>query len=91
MCSSTGDVRKRNGLADMQVKLGSYRVDLPHSRVLRLGIGIALVTGGALGFLPVLGFWMLPLGFIVLGIDLPSVRRLNRKIKGWWTQDRFPK
>lgn len=41
---------------------------------LRLPVALLLVLGGVLGFLPVLGFWMLPLGLILLAIDLPAMR-----------------
>lgn len=41
---------------------------------LRLPVAFALILGGLLGFLPVLGFWMLPLGLLLLAIDLPSLR-----------------
>ena len=41
---------------------------------LRLLLGVVLMAGGVLGFLPVLGFWMLPLGLILLAIDLPLLR-----------------
>jgi hypothetical protein len=30
------------------------------------------------GFLPVLGFWMIPLGLLILSLDLPLVRRWRR-------------
>ncbi len=53
---------------------------LPKSRFARLSIGIALVFGGILGFLPVLGFWMIPLGLLILSQDIPVVRRFRRKI-----------
>ena len=42
------------------------------------GLGVILVIGGLLGFLPILGFWMLPLGLIVLSIDFALVRRWRR-------------
>jgi hypothetical protein len=35
-----------------------------------------LILGGLLGFLPLLGFWMIPLGFSLLAMDFPVVRRL---------------
>lgn len=38
-------------------------------------LGILLVLGGLLGFLPVLGFWMIPLGIGLLALDLPPLRR----------------
>jgi hypothetical protein len=57
---------------------------LPQSRGLRISIGIVLIFGGILGFLPILGFWMIPLGFLVLSQDIPAVRRQRRKISLWW-------
>jgi hypothetical protein len=41
-----------------------------------------------LGFLPILGFWMLPLGFLVLSHDLPFARRLRRRLAVWWHRRR---
>jgi hypothetical protein len=38
-----------------------------------------LIGGGVLGFLPILGFWMIPLGLLVLSFDLPQVRRWRRR------------
>lgn len=37
---------------------------------LRLLVGLLLVGGGLLGFLPVLGFWMIPLGIAVAALDV---------------------
>ena len=37
---------------------------------LRLPLGLVLICGGFLGFLPVLGFWMIPLGVVVAAMDL---------------------
>ena len=58
--------------------------NLPQSRGLRIALGVALIIGGILGFLPILGFWMIPLGLFVLSQDIPAVRRLRRKIGLWW-------
>jgi hypothetical protein len=70
------------------------RIPMPQSVFLRVPLGIALVFGGLLGFLPVLGFWMIPLGLLVLSIDFPPVRRFRRnatvKLVRWLKQ-RFPK
>ncbi len=72
-----------------KIRLGKRTVNLPDNRLHRLSIGGLLVVGGLLGFLPILGFWMLPLGFIVLATDIPAVRRMNRRfsvaVKRWWT------
>lgn len=62
-----------------EVRFGRWRMPLPRSRGLRVALGGALVVGGLLGFLPVLGFWMLPLGVVVLSADSPAMRRLRRR------------
>lgn len=36
-------------------------------------LGLCLVAGGVVGFLPVLGFWMIPLGVLVIGLDVKPV------------------
>jgi hypothetical protein len=43
---------------------------------LRVPAAVLLILGGLLGFLPVLGFWMLPLGLLLLAVDLPALRPL---------------
>lgn len=51
-----------------------------HRRIpagLRLILGLVLIAGGILGFLPVLGFWMIPLGMAVAAADVVPLRR-------WW-------
>ena len=64
--------------------LNRHGIHLPHSRRKRLALGWGLVVGGILGFLPILGFWMLPLGLAVLSVDLPRLRRLRRKSQVAW-------
>ena len=71
------------------VKLGSYRLPLPRSRLLRIAIGGGLVVFGVLGFLPILGFWMVPLGLLVLSGDIPRVRRWRRRFAVWFAR-RYP-
>jgi len=46
----------------------------PSARWLRIPVGLLLVAGGLLGFLPVLGFWMLIPGLLLLSLDLPFLR-----------------
>lgn len=70
--------------------LGSIRIRLPQSRLARMAIGFLLIVGGCLGFLPILGFWMIPLGFIVLSHDLAIARRMRRRISVWWHRRRRP-
>ena len=54
------------------------------SRVVRILLGILLILGGMLGFLPILGFWMLPLGLVVLAKEIPAVDRLARRARLRW-------
>jgi membrane-bound ClpP family serine protease len=42
----------------------------PAARLIRIPLGILLVLGGIFSFLPVLGIWMLPLGLLLLALDL---------------------
>ncbi|TFL18910.1 hypothetical protein DR046_07410 [Jannaschia formosa] len=45
---------------------------------LRLVLGLLLMTGGVFGFLPILGFWMVPIGVAVAALDvMPLWRRLR--------------
>lgn len=47
---------------------------------LRLVLGLLLIFGGVFGFLPVLGFWMIPLGVAVAALDIrPLLRRWRRR------------
>ena len=47
----------------------------PSASWIRLPLGILLVLGGLLSFLPVLGLWMLPLGLLLLALDVAPLRR----------------
>lgn len=73
---------------DGKLMLGRFRIPMPRSRFGRMTLGILLVIGGCLGFLPILGFWMVPLGLLVLSIDLAFVRRRRRRISVWWARRR---
>ncbi|MCO6052047.1 hypothetical protein NGM99_19865 [Mesorhizobium sp. RP14(2022)] len=63
---------------------------LPRSRWARIALGSALVIGGCLGFLPILGFWMVPVGLLVLSYEFASVRRWRRRTAVWWHRRRRP-
>jgi hypothetical protein len=72
-----------------KVKFGTRTVELPGNRIVRIAMGVGLIVLGILGsVLPLLGVWMIPLGLIVLSVDIPVVRRLNRRISvafsRWW-------
>lgn len=71
-----------------RLHLGVTAIPLPKSRSGRITIGSVLVVGGCLGFLPILGFWMVPLGLVVLSHDLAVVRRQRRRFSVWWEKRR---
>ena len=62
-----------------RVRFGKRYIDLPGSRIARTSLGAGFIVAGTLGFLPVLGFWMVPVGLLVLSADFPAVRRWNRR------------
>lgn len=64
-----------------RLKLFGREFPLPGSRRGRIVLGVALVAGGILGFLPILGFWMIPVGLLVLSVDSPLVRRRRRRVE----------
>lgn len=47
-------------------------------------VGTVLVLFGLIGFMPVVGFWMIPLGLALLAVDFPIIRRFNRRVVKWW-------
>ena len=47
----------------------------PQARWVRIPAGVLLVIGGIFSILPVLGIWMLPLGLLLLAVDIPILRR----------------
>jgi hypothetical protein len=79
------------------MRIFGRHIPVPQSVAMRRTLGGALVAGGALGFLPVLGFWMVPLGLVVLSQDSALVRRKRRQIEvklgrrwksGWFASDK---
>jgi len=66
------------------IKIFGKKIPLPKGRTGRSVLGAALVVGGILGFLPILGFWMLPLGLFILSYDSPRVRRMRRRAEVWF-------
>ena len=55
----------------------------PTSRWIRIPAGVALIGGGVLSFLPVLGVWMLPLGLVLLAEDVPVLKSSRSRILDW--------
>lgn len=66
------------------IRIGSWSLTLPDWAPARVLIGLGLIAGGFLGFLPVLGFWMIPLGIAVLSYDVPYARLLRQRFMSWW-------
>lgn len=62
-----------------RIRFGKKSIRLPGTPVARIVLGSALVFLGLLGFLPILGFWMIPLGLLVLSVDIALIRRLRRR------------
>jgi hypothetical protein len=79
--------REERGLA--KIRFGDKSIELPRNRLVRIAIGGSLVVLGAFGgWLPILGFWMAPLGLLILSADIPPIRRFNRRVTvavvSWW-------
>lgn len=78
--------------APLQRALRSVRA--PEMKWIRIGTGAALIVGGCLAFLPVLGIELLPIGLLLIAEDVPILRepaaalvlwalRLWRSSKAW--------
>ncbi len=70
----------------------------PSASWLRVPLGILFVLGVLLSFLPVLGFWMTPVGLMLLAIDFALLRRPTarmiiagergwRRLRRWWRKE----
>jgi hypothetical protein len=51
----------------------------------RSAFGVLLIAGGVFGFLPILGFWMIPLGAALIALDIPPLRR---RLLAWLDRDK---
>lgn len=64
----------------------------PGAGWVRVPLGVILILGGFVGFLPILGFWMLPLGALLLAEDLPFLKgptlRALGAVQHWWDRRR---
>ncbi len=50
---------------------------------IRIPIAIVFIAGGLVGFLPVVGFWMVPLGLLLIAEDIPFLQRPLVKMLEW--------
>jgi hypothetical protein len=76
------------GEEQRKIEIFGRQFSMPRSRGLRIAIGVLLVLLGCLGFLPVLGFWMIPLGLLVLSYEFHWIRRMRRRFAVWWQRRR---
>lgn len=78
------ELEKAAGEKIRRIRLFGREFVLPQSRLVRVIIGFVLVFLGLLGFLPVLGFWMIPLGLLVLSYEFAAIRRWRRRFVVQW-------
>jgi len=55
----------------------------PSLRWLRTSMGILLIAGGCLWFLPILGLEMIPIGLMLIAIDVPFLRGPVARMVAW--------
>ena len=67
----------------------------PRSTIFRVPISVLLILGGIFSFLPILGIWMLPLGLLLLALDVaflrtPIAATILRGMRKWqtWRRER---
>ena len=74
--------------------LGSWldRLLSERAAMIRFPIGVLLMIGGVFSILPFLGIWMLPLGLMLLAVDVPALRRpvagVIIRLRRWWENRR---
>ncbi len=83
---SPGDLRRARVRARFERQFLAIEQQLPWLRrpltvirargwwVIRLPIALLFIAGGILSILPFLGLWMLPVGLLLLAVDLPLLR-----------------
>ncbi|MBE7196533.1 MAG: hypothetical protein INR70_01845 [Parafilimonas terrae] len=67
-------VERLTGRLPVRVRDAVTWLRRPSRRPARLVAALALIGGGVLSFLPVLGLWMLPLGLALLSEDIPALK-----------------
>jgi hypothetical protein len=55
----------------------------PGSRRYRVPAAIILILFGIVGFLPIVGLWMIPLGLILIAEDVPALRPPLARFIAW--------
>lgn len=74
-----GRQRPERGLSGRALAAWLRRIVTWADRKLAPGIrsvlGLLLIVAGFFGLLPILGFWMIPLGGLFIALDIPPLRR----------------
>lgn len=63
----------------------------PRLMLIRIPLAILLIIGGFLAILPFFGLWMIPVGLLLLAVDVPRLQgpvsaliiRARRRIDNW--------
>ncbi len=67
----------------MRIARASFYLRQPEAKLWRIPSAGFLILGGVFSFLPILGLWMLPLGLLLLAVDVPSLRPPMARMLGW--------
>lgn len=59
------------------------RLRRPRAVWIRVPVALLFMVGGVFSFLPVLGVWMLPIGLLLLAIDLPFLKGPVSRMMVW--------
>jgi hypothetical protein len=69
---------------------GLHLLQSDRAALVRLPLSLILILGGLFSFLPFLGIWMLPLGLMLLALDIPALRgpvsALVIRARRWWSR-----
>ena len=74
--------RLEDALPDQPSTLVAW-VRRPSHRYVRIPLAVVLVAGGVFSILPLLGVWMLPLGLMLLAIDVPFLQGPVNRVILW--------
>lgn len=67
----------------MRIARASFFLRQPQARLWRIPSSGFLILGGVFSFLPILGIWMLPLGLLLLAIDVPALQPPMARLLHW--------
>lgn len=74
-----GRVRRQSRTSERALSALIHRIaKWAHEKLppgIRTLLGLVLLIAGAFGILPILGFWMIPLGALLIALDIPPLRR----------------